>query len=59
MQKWLKMDRSNFKLCDNCELGERMVGLYKSCANCKETFYCSRDCQKKHWNNGHKVVCKK
>ncbi len=28
------------------------------CTRCKESKYCSKDCQKKHWKAGHKSVCK-
>lgn len=27
------------------------------CARCKKIGYCSRECQKKHWNSGHKNNC--
>ena len=27
------------------------------CSGCKHVFYCSRECQKKHWSN-HKEECK-
>ena len=27
------------------------------CTACKEVFYCSRECQKKHWKT-HKIECK-
>lgn len=29
----------------------------KLCGNCKETYYCSQDCQKKDWTR-HKVICR-
>mmetsp|Transcript_85462 Transcript_85462/g.171112 ORF Transcript_85462/g.171112 Transcript_85462/m.171112 type:complete len:538 (-) Transcript_85462:796-2409(-) len=29
------------------------------CSRCKETRYCSRECQTKHWKSDHKAVCKK
>ena len=28
------------------------------CKGCKKTYYCSRECQKIDWNNGHKHTCK-
>mmetsp|Transcript_74978 Transcript_74978/g.150746 ORF Transcript_74978/g.150746 Transcript_74978/m.150746 type:complete len:224 (-) Transcript_74978:267-938(-) len=28
------------------------------CAKCQEVSYCGRDCQLKHWKDGHKKLCK-
>ncbi|KAJ7028709.1 hypothetical protein C8F04DRAFT_51796 [Mycena alexandri] len=28
-----------------------------SCSSCFTTSYCSSDCQKEHWKNGHRVEC--
>jgi ubiquitin carboxyl-terminal hydrolase 36/42 len=28
------------------------------CGGCKKVFYCSGDCQRKHWNLGHNRQCK-
>jgi hypothetical protein len=43
--------------CFNCgkrkEDGERL----KTCARCKSSLYCSRECQVGHWKNGHKKLC--
>ena len=32
---------------------------FKRCARCKSTWYCSKDCQAKHWNTVHKSECMK
>jgi hypothetical protein len=29
------------------------------CSGCRLAYYCNKKCQKKHWKNGHKKVCKK
>ena len=29
------------------------------CSRCKASSYCSVDCQRKHWKNGHREACKK
>ncbi|KAK6329617.1 hypothetical protein TWF730_006164 [Orbilia blumenaviensis] len=43
------------KPCGGCgTLGEDL----KRCAKCKSEYYCSRDCQKKHWKV-HKKICGK
>ncbi|KAF2367824.1 Zinc finger MYND-type [Trinorchestia longiramus] len=28
------------------------------CANCRQVFYCRRECQREHWKKGHKNACK-
>jgi len=28
------------------------------CANCRQVFYCRRECQKEHWKIGHKAECR-
>ena len=55
-----KLCRAGKMTCDVCsmEMNSRQV---LSC-RCGLAFYCSRDCQKKHWNTdrergGHKLVC--
>ena len=42
------------KQCRAC--GKTDVELMR-CAQCKLTFYCGQDCQKKHWPE-HKQLCK-
>ncbi|ETV88861.1 hypothetical protein H257_00336 [Aphanomyces astaci] len=32
-------------------------GAAKQCSRCRNTTYCSRTCQARHWNMGHKKVC--
>ena len=47
--------------CANCGQPEGTVpGIlqHKPCGKCKITFYCSTECQKKHWKGGHKKHCK-
>lgn len=29
----------------------------KLCSACRGAHYCSRDCQRRHWRNGHREVC--
>ncbi|KAF7300120.1 hypothetical protein MKEN_01335200 [Mycena kentingensis (nom. inval.)] len=29
----------------------------KRCSGCTVSFYCSSDCQKRHWRTGHRAVC--
>ncbi|RHY52699.1 hypothetical protein DYB30_002174 [Aphanomyces astaci] len=32
-------------------------GAAKQCSRCGNATYCSRTCQARHWNTGHKKVC--
>ncbi|XP_053406587.1 uncharacterized protein LOC123546263 [Mercenaria mercenaria] len=45
---------SERNLCGFCSTS----GCLKKCSRCKETFYCSIDCQRQDWAN-HKSTCKK
>ena len=40
--------------CGGALSGERR----KYCRCCRTYCYCNEDCQKKHWNNGHREECK-
>jgi hypothetical protein len=43
--------------CCNSRLRGSAKKYYK-CSRCKLVYYCGPECQKKHWCNGHKEVCK-
>ena len=45
-------------VCANCgvQKGQHVATLSK-CRKCKATLYCSRDCQRAHWDAGHKGQC--
>ena len=43
--------------CGCCNQVEGDV-IFKRCNGCKRVFYCSKECQRKHWKS-HKVRCKK
>ena len=38
-------------------MGTASSGKLLKCAQCGKFYYCSRDCQKKHWKNTHKHEC--
>ena len=40
-----------------CALCHLITKGNKKCKGCKLAFYCSRNCQKLHWIDGHKVIC--
>jgi len=46
------------KLCSACQSPEGSTIKHKVCSACKTRFYCSTDCQRADWNNGHKAECK-
>ncbi|KAI5826137.1 hypothetical protein K523DRAFT_311997 [Schizophyllum commune Tattone D] len=41
--------------CRNPECKERAPSV-KSCI-CRESYYCSKDCQRKHWRQQHRIEC--
>ena len=43
-------------ICTNC-LKQTCKKLSR-CSRCKIAHYCSKECQKDHWKNGHKKQCK-
>lgn len=47
-------------LCAACGKIEGVRGQYKRCGRCKasQVKYCGRACQRTHWNDGHKLVCR-
>ena len=47
--------------CAGCGEQEPPVGQgerYQRCGKCQKCYYCSKKCQKKHWDGGHKKECK-
>ena len=46
--------------CDVCGKEKEALGVSRleACGTCKNAFYCSRECQKKHWKSGHKDACR-
>ncbi|XP_071538254.1 uncharacterized protein [Panulirus ornatus] len=39
-------------MCANCGFLAKL-----RCANCRQAFYCKRECQREHWKKGHKDQC--
>lgn len=50
---------STLRTCSNCNTVETRARQFPICSQCKQTCYCSQDCQRQHWRAGHKAVCKK
>ena len=55
-QNLLKRFSGGQQQCGNADEGCRDVGR-SFCQGCRDVFYCSRACQKKHWKR-HKTACK-
>ncbi len=49
-------DNNDINICHNKECSE--VGV-RRCSKCKQAWYCSENCQRSDWKNGHKKKCKK
>jgi len=49
-----KLETSSVDECSLC--GKERPGF--TCQRCGEANYCNTSCQKAHWHNGHKDVCK-
>lgn len=47
----------SLRICDNCGDQETMLGNHKKRSTCKQVWYCSKKCQRKHWKGGHKHAC--
>jgi hypothetical protein len=48
------------EMCASCYLLESELGegeTLSKCGWCKQVTYCSRECQKQHWNKAHKKEC--
>merc|ERR1712129_66122 len=55
-QQFVKQYKRKIKklMCNNC--GASMIKLH-SCSGCMKLFYCSKKCQKLHWNLDHRLKC--
>eukprot|EP00956_Cyclotella_meneghiniana_P031580 scaffold83296_cov58-Cyclotella_meneghiniana.AAC.2 len=54
------MAQAECEKCENCKIIKYVSesGRMKRCARCKARLYCSKQCQKEDWKNGHKLHCK-
>jgi hypothetical protein len=44
-------------VCSYCESVEDPEHKLQACCRCRLVAYCSKECQKAHWKNGHKQTC--
>jgi hypothetical protein len=59
----LKEDRKSRKAdderrCINCFYEDSDTIMLKKCDRCNVYYYCSTDCQSKHWQTGHAGECR-
>jgi hypothetical protein len=40
-----------------CVVCGKHLAMPQACSSCKLTFYCSEECQRKHWNSVHETEC--
>lgn len=52
-----KCSNPKCKVVHECEKHHVTPLHLKKCSRCLKVAYCSVDCQKEHWRNGHKAVC--
>ena len=50
---------SPFAPCGNplCDKWETKIKEFSCCKKCMQCAWCSKQCQRQHWQNGHKEVC--
>jgi TPR repeat protein len=52
----IKGKKARKLFCATCDGDLQVLGI-EECVGCRSTRYCSLECQKKHWKNGHRAVC--
>jgi hypothetical protein len=57
--KFLDKQRHDSSHCAGCNKEANKDQRFQRCSKCKLTYYCSRDCQAKHWKRSHKQECAK
>lgn len=56
---WKSVQDLKQRLCHWCELGKGSESgtTLKVCAGCRKVYYCSKECQRRNWELGHKRLC--
>lgn len=52
-----KLSLAAAMLLRNCAQCGHDSHVHKSCALCKQVWYCDKDCQTLHWRAGHREAC--
>jgi hypothetical protein len=50
------LDELMSRFCAACRVGACTVAL-RRCARCHRVYYCSIECQRRHWTKHHRSVC--
>jgi len=53
------LEKDAMSRCANCKKCHVANEKFKTCVRCKAVWYCGRDCQVKHWKDGHQADCVK
>eukprot|EP01084_Bolivina_argentea_P275655 470152_1 len=56
-KKKRKILKRNILKCKQCSHCKTFGKVLKLCIGCKNTYYCSKKCQKRSWNSQHRFLC--
>ena len=56
-QEHVQEDEKEEKQCGHCKIKRSKTVQLRLCSRCKQTRYCSRECQKKSWKQSHRYLC--
>jgi len=60
---WCMCDKCKYEgddqnICIHCQKVASDFDTFLACGRCKRAWYCSKECQRSNWSDGHKNVCK-
>jgi len=55
----IRANVASVNVCAFCSQGPSAQKKLRKCSGCNIMLYCSKQCQTKHWKNGHKKTCSK
>ena len=57
LQEWAEISLNCVHDVPHYHKCKKMSMTLRACSHCKLTTYCSNDCQRNHWQSGHKIEC--
>jgi len=59
---WCMCDKCKYEgddqnICIHCQKVATDFDTFLACGRCKRAWYCSKECQRSNWSDGHKNVC--
>ncbi|KAJ3290481.1 hypothetical protein HDU79_003190 [Rhizoclosmatium sp. JEL0117] len=45
--------------CDGCGVVRERCDSFRKCGRCRRRYYCSVECQARHWGAGHRLSCRR